>query len=198
MPGTGFRRGFKSECESLAVAIRAGIGLGTCEPLDPRVLAADLGIPVHPVSSLATGGVAAAAIDYVRTVDPSVMSAMTIFPGWPRRHRVIIFNDANTPQRQNSDLAHELSHGLCLHEPRHAIAAGCRDYSRLEEDEAAWLSGCLLVPREAALAIAMSGTPAVRAAAEYGVSNRMMSWRLNVTGARAQAAACHAGGVRST
>jgi hypothetical protein len=184
---TGLRRGFKGECESLAAAIRAEIGLSTSEPLDPRALAAHLDIPVHPVSSLRGNGPAAAAIDYVRTVDPAVLSAMTIFPGWPRRHRVIIFNDVSTPQRQNSDLAHELAHGLCLHEPRHAIVHGCRDYSKTEEDEAAWLSGCLLVPRAAALAVAMSGTPVERAAQEYGVSTRMMSWRVNATGARAQA-----------
>lgn len=187
MPGTGFKHGFKSQCESLAAAVRAEIGLGTREPLDPRALAEHLGIPVHPVSVLAGNSTAAAAVDYVRTTDPSVMSAMTIFPDWPRRPRVIIFNDANTPQRQNSDLAHELSHGLHLHEPRHAIIQGCRDYSKAEEDEAAWLSGCLLVPRDAAVAVAASGTPIERAAAEYGVSDRMMSWRVNVTGAKAQA-----------
>jgi len=184
---TGFKHGFKSGCESLAAAVRAEIGLGTSEPLDPRALAAHLDIPVHPVSSISGNSSAAAAIDYVRTVDPSVLSAMTIFPGWPRRHRVIIFNDANPPQRQNSDVAHELSHGLCLHEPRHAIVQGCRDYSKTEEDEAAWLSGCLLVPRAAAFAVAMSGTPIERAAEEYGVSTRMMSWRVNATGAKAQA-----------
>lgn len=192
MPGTRFRPGFKSECEALAAAVRSEIGLSTHEPLNPRALAAHLGIPVHPLSSLAGNNAAAAAIDYVRTIDPSVMSAMTIFPGWPRRHRVIIVNDANTPQRQNSDIAHELSHGLRLHEPRHAIVQGCRDCSKPEEDEAAWLSGCLLVPRDAALAVAMSSTPAERAAAEYGVSNQMMSWRVNVTGAKAQAAWCRA------
>jgi hypothetical protein len=190
VPRTGFTHGFKSECESLAVTVRAEIGLGTREPLDPRALAKHLGIPVHPVSSLAGNSAASAAIDYVRTTDPSVMSAMTIFPDWPRPHRVIIFNDANTPQRQNSDLAHELSHGLRLHEPRHAIIQGCRDYSKPEEDEAAWLSGCLLVPRDAALAVAMSSTPIERAAADYGVSTRMMSWRVNATGAKAQAASC--------
>lgn len=190
MPRTGFKHEFKSECESLAAVVRAEIGLDTREPLDPRALAAHLGIPVHPLSSLAGNSATAAAVDYVRTVGPSVMSAMTIFPDWPRRPRVIIFNDANPPQRQNSDLAHELSHGLRLHEPRHAIVQGCRDYSRLEEDEAAWLSGCLLVPRDAALAVAMSSTPIEHAAAEYGVSNRMMSWRVNVTGAKAQATRC--------
>lgn len=187
MARAGLRRGFKSECESLAAEVRAEIGLGPSEPLDPRALAAHLGIPVHPVSSIRGDSSAAAAIEYVRTVDPSVLSAMTIFPGWPSRQRVIIFNDASPPQRQNSDLAHELSHGLCLHEPRRAIVQGCRDYSTVEEDEAAWLSGCLLVPRAAAFAVAMSGTPIERAAEEYGVSTRMMSWRVNATGAKAQA-----------
>jgi hypothetical protein len=79
---------------------------------------------------------------------------------------------------------------LHLHEPRHAIVQGCRDYSKLEEDEAAWLGGCLLVPRDAAVAVAvaMSSTPIERAATDYGVSDRIMSWRVNVTGAKAQAA----------
>ncbi len=187
MAKTGFKHGFKNECESVAAAVRAEIGLGTCGPLDPRALAAHLDIPVHPMSSIRGNSATAAAVDYVRTIDPSVLSAMTIFPDWPRRHRVIIFNDASTPQRQNSDVAHELSHGLRLHEPRHAITQGCRDYSKLEEDEAAWLSGCLLVPRAAALTVAMSGTPIEHAAEEYGVSTRMMAWRVNATGAKAQA-----------
>lgn len=187
MAKTGFKHGFKSECESVAVAVRAEIGLGIDEPLDPRALAEHLDIPVHPVSSISGDSATVDAIDYVRTVDAAVLSAMTIFPDWPRRHRVIIFNDANAPERQNSDVAHELSHGLCLHEPRHAIVQGCRDYSKLEEDEAAWLSGCLLVPRTAAFAVALSGMPIELAAAEYGVSTRMMSWRVNATGAMAQA-----------
>ncbi len=193
-----FRYGFKSECESLAAAVRAEIGLGTREPLDPRALAEHLGIPVHPLSSLAGNGAVAAAVHHVVTVDTSVLSAMTIFPDWPRRRRVIIFNDANVEPRQNSDLAHELAHGLRLHEPRHAIIQGCRDYSKLEEEEAAWLSGCLLVPRDAAFTVAMSAVPIELAAIEYGVSTQMMSWRVNMTGAKTQAARIRANrrGVR--
>jgi hypothetical protein len=44
--------------------------------------------------------------------------------------------------------------------------------------------------RDAAVAIAMSGTPGERGAEQYAVSSRMMSWRVNATGARAQAARC--------
>ena len=123
------------------------MGMAGHAPLDARVLAALLGTPVHPLSALGGNG-ADAAIRYARSHN-KVLSAMTIFPAWPKHHRVVIFNDSNPPARQNSDVAHELVHGLVLHEPKSAIVNGCRGYSKPDEDEAAWLSGCLLVPREA-------------------------------------------------
>lgn len=181
------KRGFKSECESIATAVRAEMGVTAHAPLDARDLADHLEIPVHPLSSLNGTGVGAAIRHVHRNV--AVLSAMTIFPDWPRRRRVIIFNDANSDARQNSDVAHELAHGLLLHEPRHAIVNGCRDYSKADEDEAAWLSGCLLVPREAALRVALAELHMGPAAAEYGVSTQMMTFRVNSTGARRQAEA---------
>jgi Zn-dependent peptidase ImmA (M78 family) len=100
---------------------------------------------------------------------------------------VILFNDANSDGRQNSDVAHELAHGLLLHEPKQAIVNGCRLYDATEEDEASWLSGCLLVPRDAALVVASSGQAMALAAQRFGVSTKMMEWRINSTGARRQA-----------
>lgn len=181
------KRGFKSECESIATGVRAEIGVAPHAPLDSRDLANHLGIPVHPLSSL-NGISVEAAIRHVQG-NTAVLSAMTIFPDWPRRRRVVIFNDGNSDARQNSDVAHELSHGLLLHEPRHAIVNGCRDYAKADEDEAAWLSGCLLVPREAALRVAIGELPMGLAAIEYGVSTQMMTYRVNSTGARKQAEA---------
>lgn len=181
------QRGFKSECESIATAVRGEVELAAHAPLDSRVLAAHLSITVHPLSVLDGNGVPAA-IRYV-TENNRVLSAMTIFPDWPRPRRLIIFNDANSEPRQNSDLAHELAHGLLMHEPRSAIMNGSRLYSTADEEEAAWLSGCLLVPREAAVAVAMAGTTMSVAAIEYGVSTQMMTYRVNSTGARRQAEA---------
>jgi Zn-dependent peptidase ImmA (M78 family) len=73
-----------------------------------------------------------------------------------------------------------------------AVANGCRDYWKINEDEAAWLSGCLLVPREATLAVALTGTAIGVTALEFGVSTQMMTYRMDVTGTRkqAQARAC--------
>lgn len=181
------KRGFKSECESIATAVRAEMGLAAHAPMNSHDLAAHLGIPVHPLSALDGNGVSAA-IQHVRT-NNKVLSAMTIFPAWPKHHRLVIFNDGNSEARQNSDVAHELSHGLLLHEPKCAIVNGCRDYSKADEEEAGWLSGCLLVPREAALVVASAQTPMGVAALEYGVSTQMMTYRVKSTGADRQAEA---------
>lgn len=180
------KRGFKAECESLATAVRAEIGLDTRVPLNPRDLAAHLSIPIHPLSSL-RGEAVAGAVRYATVENRAVLSAMTIFPDWPLPHRLIVYNDGNTRARQNSDISHELSHGLLMHEPRNAIANGCRSYDKAEEDQAAWLSGCLLVPRDAALTVAMSAASIHIAAMEYGVSVDLMRMRVNATGARTQA-----------
>lgn len=180
-------RGFKSECESVATAERAAIGLDTLARLDPRILAGSWEIDIHPVSSLSGGAEIRAAVDHVMSVNPAMFSAMTIFPDWPRRRRVIVYNDANSEARQNADITHELAHGLRLHEPRHAIVNGCRDYSKAEEEEASWLAGCLLVPRDAALAVVLAQEGLDVAAARHGVSVEMMRMRVNVTGARRQA-----------
>jgi hypothetical protein len=181
------KRGFKSECESIATAVRAEMGLAAHAPLDSRVLAEHLGIPLHPLSALDGDGLVAA-VRHVRA-NSAVLSAVTIFPDWPRRRRLVIFNDTNSQARQNSDVAHELAHGLLMHEPRCAIVNGCRDYASADEDEAAWLAGCLLVPREAAVVVAMVGTPMGVAAVNFGVSTQMMTYRVNSTGARKQAEA---------
>lgn len=180
------RRGFKTQCESISAEIRAEIGLDARAPLDPRQLAQHLEIPVHPLSALKGGGVKKA-IRQVNGGDRSILSALTIFPNWPSRQRIIVYNDFHSLARQNSDVSHELSHGLLLHEPRHAIINGCRDYNKTEEDEAAWLSGCLLVPRDAAVQIAKAQQPLSDAADTYGVSLDMMTWRINSTGAQRQA-----------
>ncbi len=75
--------------------------------------------------------------------------------------------------------------GPVLHPPTPALDdRGCRIWDQVIEEEATWLAGVLLVPESAALIIARRGTPLAVAAAEFGVSEQMMDWRLNVTGAR--------------
>ena len=61
-----------------------------------------------------------------------------------------------------------------------------RSYDGRQEEEASWLSGCLLLPRPALLTIAGSDLSLDEGAARYGVSVRLLKYRTDVTGVRAQ------------
>ena len=51
------------------------------------------------------------------------------------------------------------------------------------EDEAAYLSGCILIPNDAAYRIAFSGVDVQSNAEAYGVNEEMIRYRLRMSGA---------------
>lgn len=173
------RRGFKAEAAALAAEIRGELGLGPYDRLDPRTLARHLDIPITPLSDLVKSCEGAL---YLRSVEPKAFSAVTVFDG-PRR--MIAYNDAHSLPRQSSDISHELGHGLLLHEPSPALdrITGCRIWNPVIEKEADWLAGELLVTASMALAVARGQFSPAEAQARLGVSEQMLRWRLNMTGA---------------
>ncbi len=173
------RRGFKSEANAVAREVRGELGLAPASPLDVWRLAEHLEIPVIPLSSLRESAPLAA--DLFLDGGQDMFSGVTVFRG---NERTVVFNDAHVPGRQASDVGHELAHGLLLHPPEPAVdGLGCRYWSRDVEDEANWLSGALLVPEEAALSVIRRGWSLAVASAHYGVTQSMMKFRINVTGA---------------
>jgi Zn-dependent peptidase ImmA (M78 family) len=87
---------------------------------------------------------------------------------------------------------HELSHILLSHEPSKIILSpkvsiALRDYNENQEDEAAWLAGCLLLPREALLFIRRNGMNDEETLEKYRVSRDLLKYRMNVTGVNYQA-----------
>ncbi len=185
------RRGFKTVANAIAVEVRAELGLRALDALDPWRLAEHLEIPVITLSSLDTD--IPSAVHRLRVVEPEVFSAVTVFAG---TKRAIVHNDKHSRGRQVSDLAHELAHGLLLHPPTPARDdRGCRYWNKEIEEEASWLAGCLLIPEDAAIWIARQGMSAEDAATHFGVSTQMVTFRVNVTGARKRVA--RAQGLRS-
>ena len=61
-----------------------------------------------------------------------------------------------------------------------------RTHNEEQEDEANWLAGCLLLPRDVLLAIRRKRLLDEEACAEYGVSLAMLRYRFNVTGVDVQ------------
>lgn len=176
----GLRRGFKTEAEAIAREVREELLLAPHQPLSPWMLADHLEVPLLKLSELMAAEPAAVAYFLSRGRD--AFSAVTVFRD---ARRLVVYNDGHSRGRQASDLAHELAHALLLHPPHAAMDEnGCRIWASEMEEEADWLSGALLVPRDAAFRVARRTTPLDEAALEYGVSEPMMRFRLNVTGAQ--------------
>ena len=174
----GYRRRFKTESNDLAAEIRSELDLSAYDPLDPRILAEYLCIPIWNLSDLVADGPAIAPL---LGAEAEQFSAVTVFAG-PRR--TIVHNDAHSANRQNSNLAHELAHGLLGHPATPALDnKGCREWNQDIEDEATWLAGVLLISEAVTLAVARGRWTKAEAATKFGVSPQMLQFRLNATGA---------------
>ncbi len=175
--------GFKAQANRIAVGLRAQMGLAAYDPIDLDALAGWLRVSVVYLSDFAES--CPDQVAQLTCRDSAGFSAM-IFPIGDGRS-IAIVNDAHSPGRQNSSLAHELAHHLLLHSPEEVNnCAGCREFEGGVENEANFLAGCILIPNEAARHIVRSRIDASAAQLRYGVSDRMLEWRLNVSGARIQ------------
>lgn len=180
-----FERGFKTWCEKYSVQRRQDLGLAAHDPLDGRKLAGHLGIRVWTPEDVP--GLSAESLAILLRSDgatPSCWSAVTLVVG-PRR--VIILNSSHSAGRQSSDLMHELSHVIRGHAAQEVDVSEeglmlLRDYDKQYEEEADWLAGCLLLPREALLHIKRRRLEPEEVASMYGISQRMLSYRMAVTG----------------
>jgi|ERR1051326_5657411 Zn-dependent peptidase ImmA (M78 family) len=177
-----FQRGFKTWCENVAVQYRRRLGLHVFDPLDPFALAKYLGVEIWTPHDVP--GVDQECLDTLLVTDTDGWSAITIAVA---SKSVIILNSEHSRARQASDIAHELSHIILGHKPARMDVTEdgimiLSTYDARQEDEAAWLSGCLLLPRPALITIARSSLDARNASSRYGVSTDMLQYRRNVTG----------------
>lgn len=173
------RRGFRKEAEEYAGEFREELGLDEHQPLDPFILAEHLDIPVHALSKHPT-------IPYdikrhFHDSGNSMFSAITLVDG---TYNEIIHNDFQHPNRQRSNITHELAHIILGHPPKPPLLNGsCRNFEPLLEKEASELGFTLLVPKQATL-YAIEGFSRLLDAAEYyGVSQELLRYRIRITNA---------------
>jgi Zn-dependent peptidase ImmA (M78 family) len=173
-------RGFKSWCEKYSLQARASLGIAPDGPLDARALAKSLGVRVltpHDIPGVSEESLAVLLRNDGKT--PSCWSAVTLVVG---DKVAVILNSSHSPARQASDLTHELAHRIRGHEAQmvdvtHDGLMVLSSYEKQYEEEADWLSGCLLLPREALLSIKRRRLSDAEAALEYGVSTAMIRYR---------------------
>ena len=175
------RRGFKKEAKELALEVRAELGTEVFAPLDPYALAQLYGIDVY---DLRNPVLPKESVRYLTEERPNVFSAALV-PMTPSG-AIIIENHIHPPRRRRSTMAHEMAHVLLEHKFGFLLTdeSGCRTAVREIEEEAAELSGELLVPAEAARTAAFKGWSDQTVARHFDVSVAMARWRMNVTAAR--------------
>jgi Zn-dependent peptidase ImmA (M78 family) len=176
------RRGFKAEAERLAKQVRKEIGKKPTDPIDVTELASHLGAEVRSAEEL----VDLSDLEELDELQPGAFSACTF--SFDDRH-VIVCSPLASLGRRHSDIAHELSHLLLEHEIKVIEKIGSATFHTCdpdEEQEANWLAGCLLLPRELLLSAARKGLTPDQIASKYEVSEQMAAFRLRSTGVQRQ------------
>jgi len=181
-----FSRGFKSWCENVAIQQRRELNLRSFDPLNPRMLSKHLGIEVWTAEQVP--GIDPECLRILLRKNYDSWSAVTICI---ESKDLVILNTSHSDSRQASDLMHELSHILLGHEPSRVDVTEdglliLNTYGKKQEEEANWLCGSLLLPRDALVLIRRKDMDLKIATKKYGVSLDMLEYRLNVTGVNYQ------------
>lgn len=177
-----FDRGFKSWCENVAIAQRKNVGCGVTDPLDPKKLAQHLGVTIWRADEVP--GLGADCLKTLTQDDVESWSALTLSVG---DKTLIVMNHAHYPTRQASDLMHEISHVLIGHKAGRVDITEDgllmrTNFDKKQEEEAEWLSGALLLPRQAILSARVKGMTNLEIAKTYGISESMVGYRVGVSG----------------
>src|SRR5580658_5886314 len=165
-----FRRGFKTWAEQTSLRVRQKLNVSPASPIDPVRLAGLLEVSV--LSPMDLEGLDANICERLLKDHRDCWSAITVTDG---RNHLIISNPAHAETRTRSSLAHEIAHIILGHEPSMMFMSpqsgmALRTHNEDQEEEANWLSGCLLLPREALMFIRRKRMSDEDACSEYGVS----------------------------
>lgn len=181
------RRGFKSDCEKIAAAHRKELRLRLDASLDLEGLASHLGVLVWSPNDVPE--LPARSLEQLLERDSDSWSAVTLKI---EATCLTIVNSEHSLNRQRSSLAHELAHIILKHKPDRIDVSTkghllLSTFEKEKEDEANWLSGALLVPREGLRRVFRRTNDSQQLADHFGVSTKLLEWRLRMTGVAVQA-----------
>jgi Zn-dependent peptidase ImmA (M78 family) len=180
------RRGFKTWSEEQATAFRLELDIRPDAPLPAERLADHLGIRLMTPAEVP--GMTSELLDTLLTKDTSGWSAVTVQAD---DLTVVVYNISHSIARRESDLMHEIAHIVCKHPAMRLIKMGgmaLREYSEVQEEEAAWLGACLHLPRVALCNALRRGLTVPSIMERFNASEQMVRYRRNVTGVDVQIA----------
>ena len=173
------RRGFKSEAERIVRRLQKELDFKANQSIELDALAFLMSVEVIAGDKL----IPRAKFKKLDEIQRGAFSACTLRPSENRI--VVIYNPLSSESRRKSDIAHELAHILLGHDLSRIEKLGGVTFmtcDSVQEEEAAWLSSCLLLPRSLLLAEVRRGLDENEIAEKHGVSKKMARYRLNVTG----------------
>lgn len=169
-------REFQLKADRKSTDLRKALGLQAHARLDAFVLAKKLDVPVVCPSSIQMPK---------RHLDKILQhengwSAVTVRIG---ERMLIIHNTCHDPDRQQSNLFHELGHILCKHPPQLIpLSSGMHrtEVNKTHENEADWLAAFLHLPRAALTHAQNTGMTFEATCAAYCASSPKLQFRLNM------------------
>lgn len=177
------RRGFKAEAERLAKDSWRAMGLTPNDRMDPARLAEHEGCIVRSAGSL----VDIAKLEELYEIQNDAFFACTF--KLPGDRYAIVYNPLMSDKRRNSDVAHEVAHIVLGHRLSRLERLGNVAFfsgDKRQEEEAAWLSGCLLLPRFVLIHDLRKRRDDAIIAERRMLSLDMVKYRMRVTGAARQ------------
>lgn len=172
-------RGFKARADRIAVGLRHQMGLSDKDPMDLDALAAKLRLQIVPISIFAD--VLPKQVAQLVEGDTGDFSASLL----QLSHcKIILVNDGHSLRRRNSNIAHEIAHALLVHPPQPFGHLRGRLFDKDMEEEASCLASHILIPDAAAKWIAWANCTEDAICDRYGVSQSMLLYRRNVSGAQ--------------
>ncbi len=179
------RRGFKSQAERLASETRERLGLRPTDSMSIANLALDQGVEIVDALSL----LPMERFEELQEIQSDAFSAATF--RLPSGRKVIITNPLHSEGRTRSNQCHELAHIILQHSVRTVERLGDQTFLTCDleqEQEADWLAGCLLLPRELLMREARHGLTSAEIARIHRTSENMARFRLNASGVLIQVA----------
>jgi Zn-dependent peptidase ImmA (M78 family) len=176
------RRGFKAESERRAADLWKAMGLKASDAMDAIALGKHLDCIVRSAGEL----IDVAKLKELKRIQDDAFFACTFELSGNRR--AIVYSPLS-PERINSDVAHEVAHVLLGHQLsrlEHIDGVAFLSCDTTQEDEAKWLAGCLLLPRVALMHDLKRRMSISTIAKNRVLSEQMIRYRINVTGADRQ------------
>jgi len=171
--------------ERKALQIRQFAGVKLDEPLDPYLLAKHARLRVVSLDELC--GLSPEAKSQLLKCDPDGWSGGASEP-LPDGSRLVILNPMHGRERQAATLMEEVCHVFLGHHlnrlglPVHGVSEASRDYHQIEEEEAYAVGAAVLVPYYVLREAVEMHLPIEALARRYGVSRRLVEYRLRVSG----------------